>query len=349
MTNGTRPESGSGSDSDEDAPPEDSSAPAKADPDSDAAIVVVADASDAGARADVTLARHTAGLSRRAAKQAGLAGRLLVDGRKSPPSTAVVPGMRIAVRADDRAEPPPPIVLDVLHVTQAFVYVAKPPGVHTHRLRPYDLPTLADEVAKEHPECASASVDPREGGAIHRLDHGTSGVVAFARNREAWQRGRDALSNRRVLKVYVAAIAAPMITTPAPLVDAGSVVRFDRTGPELDGVCPGRAQVPGLRLDIPLSGRRRVRPSVSGRDAITEAWNVTPALPSAPLVALVLHTGHRHQARAHLAAIGRPIHGDEPYGGPPGPTLLLHAARLDLSAAIASETPVGCALPPRFF
>ena len=324
--------------------------PGESDAEPGPAIEVVATDEDVGARADVVLARHTPGLSRRAAKQAGLAGRVLVDGRKSPPSTAVQAGMRLSILADDAGEDTAPVALEVLHVTESFIYVAKPPDVHTQRLRPYDPPTLADAVVEAHPECASSSTDPRECGAIHRLDYGTSGIVAFARSPEAWQRGRDALSNRRVLKVYLAAVAAPMVTSPAPLVEAGSVVRLARAGPDLGGLCKGGADAPGLRLDIPLSGRRRVHPSVTGRDAITEAWNVAPTRESAPaLVALVLHTGHRHQARAHLAAIERPIHGDEPYGGAPGPTLLLHAARLDLSAAIASERAVACPLPARFF
>jgi 23S rRNA-/tRNA-specific pseudouridylate synthase len=64
---------------------------------------------------------------------------------------------------------------------------------------------------------------------------------------------------------------------------------------------------------------------------------------------LELLTGRRHQARVHLAWAGLPIHGDFRYGastpGRPGAParLCLHAARLDLSAAIPEEMPVTAA------
>jgi 23S rRNA pseudouridine1911/1915/1917 synthase len=60
---------------------------------------------------------------------------------------------------------------------------------------------------------------------------------------------------------------------------------------------------------------------------------------------LVLHTGRRHQARVHLAHLGLPIVGDVLYGGPPSTRLHLHAARLDLSAAVPDEPPVAAPDP----
>ncbi|HET6585750.1 MAG TPA: hypothetical protein VFG69_19965, partial [Nannocystaceae bacterium] len=76
-----------------------------------------------------------------------------------------------------------------------------------------------------------------------------------------------------------------------------------------------------------------------------------------------LHTGHRHQARVHLAHIGWPIVGDARYGpvdGAAGPSprtragigastppqLLLHCARFELSASCPGEPPVDAELPP---
>src|SRR5690606_14129183 len=60
-------------------------------------------------------------------------------------------------------------------------------------------------VAQRWPECATASDDLREGGAVHRLDQPTSGVVAFARSAQAWAEARAGFRDERVAKHYLAA------------------------------------------------------------------------------------------------------------------------------------------------
>lgn len=286
---------------------------------------------DAGERADVVLGRRLPGLSRRVARELALAGRLTVDGRRAPPSHRVCPGEQLTLRAASPRPAPPDAAPALLAVTDAVVYVAKPPGLHTHRLRPTDPPALADWVAARFPGCAGASADPREAGAVHRLDRGTSGVVAFARTPAAWTAARAAFTAGLVRKRYAAVTTCPPghVWPPAP----------------------GRWQlVHGDTAEIsaplgPGDGRDRVAVRDDGQPARTR---VTPASPPGPrrLWTLELLTGRRHQARVHLAWLGLPIVGDPLYGGAPGPRLCLHALGLDLSAALPGEVPVTAALPP---
>ena len=63
---------------------------------------------------------------------------------------------------------------------------------------------------------------------------------------------------------------------------------------------------------------------------------------------LELRTGRRHQARAHLAWLNTPLIGDTVYGEDGHHGLLLHALRLDLSAAFPEERPVYAPIPGRF-
>jgi 23S rRNA pseudouridine1911/1915/1917 synthase len=68
----------------------------------------------------------------------------------------------------------------------------------------------------------------------------------------------------------------------------------------------------------------------TGRHARTD-WRVIARLDRGTLVEAVLHTGRTHQIRAHFAAIGHPLAGDELYGGPVIRALgrhALHAARV---------------------
>lgn len=292
----------------------------------------VAGPDDAGARADVVLGRRLPHVSRRVARELGLAGHLSVDGRRAPPSHRVTAGERLEL-AVPRA---PELVVDgpeLLASTEAFVYVAKPAGLHTHRLRPGDPPALADWVAARFPECAAAGLDAREGGAVHRLDRDTSGVVAFARRRDAFLAARAAFAEARVGKHYMAVTTCP----------------FDHAWPPAPGPW---LTVSGDAVDVraplgPGSGRERVVVRPDGQPAHTRVAPVSP--PGARrLWSLELYTGRRHQARVHLAWLGLPIVGDALYGGDPGPRLYLHALRLDLSQAVAGEQPITAPLPPEF-
>lgn len=292
-------------------------------------LACTAEPADAGARADVVLGRRIAGLSRRVARELALAGHLTVDGRRAQPSHRVRPGERLALAVAEAAAPETHEPA-LLAATPQFIYVDKPSGLHTHRLRPTDPPALADWVAARFPECLAAGADPREAGAVHRLDRDTSGVVAFARTPTAWSAARAAFAAARVGKRYVAVATCPPGHTwpPEPgrwLAVAGDVAYVSAplgTGPRADRVA--------------------VRPD--GQPARTR---VAPDGPPGPRRRFVLDllTGRRHQARVHLAWLGLPIVGDALYGGAAGPRLCLHALALDLSAAVPGETPVHAPVP----
>lgn len=304
---------------------------------------IVATDDDDGQRLDVVVARHLADVSRRVARAYGHGGRLFVEGRACAPSYRVRAGARVELRLDEVSAAPP---VRLLRVTPRLLYALKPAGMHVHRLRPDDAPSVADAVAHHFRECRTASVDPREGGAVHRLDGPTSGVVAFARNRETYDRARAAFSAQRVEKLYVAWCRAP---TRQPWPPPGLA--------SLGAIAPWRNRVvmrKGVRVDAPLrataGGAITVRPD--GQTSRTDVWCV--GLRRGPhgadaLMLLRLVTGRRHQARVHLAHLGWPIVGDDRYGPtptpPPATPLMLHAWRLDLRAAEPAEVAVTAPWP----
>ncbi len=302
--------------------------------------LTITDPQDVGERADVVLGRRVSGLSRRAARALAQAGALWIDRHRASASTRVLLGMRLELTVPAHEEP---TAVRIVACSEAFVYIDKPAGVHTHRLRPDDPPSVADAVARVHPECAAASPDPREGGAIHRLDRETTGVVAFARGPTAWAAGRTALAHRGTIKLYVAVCergtAARWVGRPAPL------------------PCPVPSSLPQpqsaqpLQLDLPL-GRADTRAGVRVRaDGRITRSTVLPLAHDGDdrwrLVAVWLHTGYRHQARVHLAHLGWPIVGDARYGGSPGATLL-HCALLDLRATLPDEPAAKAPAPAAF-
>jgi 23S rRNA pseudouridine1911/1915/1917 synthase len=290
-------------------------------------------AEDANERADVVLGRHVPGLSRRVARDLARAGHLRVDGEPAPAAHRVQPGQQLELRLPAPETPPPPPLV-VLAVTDRLVYVDKPPGLYTHALRPGDPPTLADLVAAAFPECTDASPDPREHGAVHRLDGGTSGVVAFARDRETHAAARAAFSAGLARKRYLA-----VVTCPEDQAWPGPALRWRAPAGELLEV-----HAP-LRSD-PIPSRMRVDPD--GQPSLSRIHRPIRGSDGLARVEVDLVTGRRHQARVHLAWLGMPIIGDLMYGGVPADRLYLHAATLDLSALGSGEVPVTASCPPGF-
>ncbi len=323
---------------------------------------VVERSSDVGRRVDVVVAR-SASVSRRTVRLLARQGALFIDGQPAAAATRVCLGQRIELACRKPAIPVPEPT--VLAHSDGLVYVYKPAGMHTHTLRPDDVPALSDCVAIRFPECALASHDSREGGAVHRLDRDTTGVVAFARNRSVWERARQALSSGLVTKLYLAVVDADRgWPPPAPANNLPGGFRI-ATEPAEIGYEPailreienatGRTPA-GCLVDVraPLgrgSARDRVAVRVDGAPARTLVQPLTrdtrePLRKGVTLLLARLITGHRHQARVHLAWMGIPVFGDARYGSAtPEPRLMLHAFLLDFSRALPEERPVTAAPP----
>lgn len=342
----------------------------------------VDDPADIGARADVVLGRRCPGLSRHVARRLALAGHLRIDGRSAPPSRRVALGQRLELDLPEApaAEPAP---LHVLAATERVVYVFKPPGLATHRLSPHEPLALADRVAATFPECQVAADDPREAGALHRLDRPTSGVVAFARDRAAWVAGRAAFGAGAAHKRYAARVRPPVSLAPlapawpphapepawlapsppiplGPLaadlaraaLELGRAPAVEVGGASGVGELPVRAallplHLPAVVVDAPLGhgpSRREVRVRADGQPARSRIQPLAE-LRDDLLTLVDLCTGRRHQARVHLAWLGLPILGDHLYRGHPAPRLGLHAWSIDLGAAIDGEVEVIAPLP----
>jgi 23S rRNA pseudouridine1911/1915/1917 synthase len=296
----------------------------------------------AGTRIDAFVARELEDVSRRYAKELARRGCVRCDGRVVRGSHVLQAGNRVEVELpgpDDHVLPEVPL----LHEDASYIYLHKPPGMHTVRHRPSDPPTLADVARSLDPGCGRASADPREAGALHRLDVGTSGVVAFARTPEAWTRGRGALEG--AWKLYLARPRKPPSDWPP---GASPHVQRHDAAPRwpLDASIP-RPEEPGIRTTWPLQGAgargHRVRVDDGGLAAVSLLW---PTSAARSVFAVELLTGRRHQVRVHMATLGIPIEGDTLYGsGSEGERLHLHAWAFQLGPGepvVATEPPRWC-------
>lgn len=287
---------------------------------------ITIDPTEAGERLDTVLARRFPAASRRRVVALFDDGAITIGRRTARKGDRAVAGTELtlarapATDDDFRVTPDADAAdrLTILHADAALVVVAKPPGMPSQPLRTGELGTAASGLVARFPDCAAASPDPRDGGLVHRLDIGTSGVLVAARHRAAWTALRAAFGTGTVDKHYLALTDGAPVTREcdAPLVQRGKKVAVDHT---------------------------------DGLDAHT-TWTPLERFPTHTLLRCHARTGRMHQIRVHLATCGAPISGDTLYGGAPLPHLLhffLHATSVRLpdtgtTPALTVEAP----LPP---
>ena len=287
---------------------------------------LIVGADEAGQRLDAFLCRRNLVESAHAARRAIAAGSVRVDGRPGKKGARLAEGQSVELTGPltTKVVPAPAVEVDlpVLYVDEHLVAVNKPAGLPSHPLRAGEGASAAGALLARFPECALASPDGREGGLVHRLDRGTTGVLIAARDKTMWSELRAALAAPDCEKTYRAEV----------------VGRFPTMAPgEKDFVSPG-TEPNTLVVAVPIGrvGRHGARVKLGGGRQPLPALTTVALLEQRTDTALIearLHKGRTHQVRAHLSYLGTPVVGDSTYGQPEvdleTPSLLhLHASSI---------------------
>jgi 23S rRNA pseudouridine1911/1915/1917 synthase len=178
--------------------------------------------------------------------------------------------------------------MTVVYDDDDVVVVDKPPGLAAHPAPSWDGPSVLGALAGAGYRI-STSGPPERQGIVHRLDVGTSGLMAVAKSEVAYSVLKRAFKAREVEKIYHALVQGH----PDP-----------STG----------------TIDAPIgrhpSSSWRFAVVAGGRDSITH-YETLEAFPAASLMSVSLETGRTHQIRVHMAAHRHPIVGDTLYGADP--------------------------------
>jgi 23S rRNA pseudouridine1911/1915/1917 synthase len=253
---------------------------------------------------DWLLQRYPAS-SRQTLKRMLEAGRVRVNGkvaRKFGERVAAGDEVVVADRAAARAAalPPPPADLRVVYEDGDVLVVDKPAGLLTSTVPREPRPTLLAKVAEY-----LARRDPRARvGLIHRLDRDASGLLVFSKNEASYESLKTQFFEHSVERVY-AAVVRGVPAEPKGRIESRLIERAD-------------------------GSVHSTRQTGKGQRAVTD-YEVLAARGKTSLLRVTLHTGRKHQIRAHLSERGHAILGDRMYGPAKGGAdgnLLLIAKRL---------------------
>ncbi len=270
----------------------------------------ISEPEDLGQRLDKHLARKLPDLSRSRLQDLIRDGHVTLNGRPAKASTALKAGDAVVLTIPEAA--PVEVVaqdipLEILFEDKDILVLNKPPGLVVHPAAGNPDGTLVNALLHHCDDLSGIGGEMRP-GIVHRLDKDTSGCMVVAKNDLAHRRLTEAFSERRLSKIYLAAING------LPKERQGRIQNFI-----------GRHPVDRKRMAILYDG--------AGKEAVTE-WEQVGEHQGCALIRCRLLTGRTHQIRVHMKeGLGFPILGDPIYGHPnrqkvPTPRLMLHAWKL---------------------
>jgi 23S rRNA pseudouridine1911/1915/1917 synthase len=261
------------------------------------------DPAEAGQRLDRLAARRLA-MSRSTVQRIIQNGSLSVDGAAAVSSYRVRGGERVEARLPEEGIALEEIPVGVLFEDEHLLVVDKPAGLVVHPGAGNPSGTLVNALIGRGIAGGEEAVRP---GVVHRLDRDTSGLMVLAKGEPAFSKLVEAISGRRVRRVYRAVVVGEGLPETGTV---DSPVGRDPQNPTLMAAGVGRPAITHFEVLGEAAGH-----------AMLKVW---------------LETGRTHQIRVHLAAIGHPVYADPLYGkAVPGRRLWLHAESL------AFEHPVG--------
>ena len=228
-----------------------------------------------------------------------------LDGSLVQPGHKVREGQSIKVDLSPLNMEQQVVELPIIFEDDNVIVVDKPSGIISHARGKYWYePSVASFIRSKLAKINEEGFSGERAGIVHRLDRATSGVMICAKNQQSLSFLQKQFSERKVIKKYIAIISEQ---------------------PEHDEAI----------IDAPIA-RNPLKPQAfrvhkDGKTAQTH-YKVIKKYPDGKCaLEMTPKTGRTHQLRVHLLHIGRPIVGDDLYGGAHASRLMLHASSLEIT------------------
>jgi 23S rRNA pseudouridine1911/1915/1917 synthase len=255
--------------------------------------IVISDA-EQRFRLDKCLSNHLPEYSRSQLQKLIKEGLVLLNDQPAKTGSSLNSGDKInIISLDILKEPRPttsPIFEQIVIVDEQadYLVVNKPAGLIVHEAASLQEACLVDWLLERYPEIKTVGEDSLRPGIVHRLDKDVSGLLIVAKTQKGFLHFKKLFQGRRLKKIYTALVH-------------GAVKADDDS------------------IDFPIERsnagyKMAARPkNQEGKPAQTEFKTIKRFLHYS-LLEVLIKTGRTHQIRAHLAAYGHPIIGDNLYG-----------------------------------
>ena len=243
-----------------------------------------------GERLDAFLARCGEGLTRSAAQKLIEQGQVFRNGKPGKKNDKLNMGDRIEYEIPE-AKPvdiaPTRMDLKIVYEDEDLLVIDKPKGLVVHPAPGHQEDTLVNGLLYAMGDDLSGINGELRPGIVHRIDKGTSGLLAVAKNDLAHTMLASQLKDHTMARTYEAIVCGSFRE------DSGTV-----------DAPIGRH--PSDRKKMCVTER-------NSKNAVTH-WEVVARYRGYTHIRCKLETGRTHQIRVHMAHIGHPILGDTVYG-----------------------------------
>ena len=243
---------------------------------------------------------------------------LRVNGAPVHADYRLCPGDVVTVRLMDgtggKSVAPEDMPVNVVYEDEDLILIDKPAPLACQCSPKQPQRTLENRLAFRYRDQPGFVFRP-----LNRLDKGTSGLMAAARNAHACQRLQGQLHGPDFVREYLAVV---------------------------EGRMSGAGAIDAPIAKEPAATVRRIVDPANGKAAVTH-YQVESCGERRSLVRLRLETGRTHQIRVHLAHVGHPIVGDFLYGREDArlpQRFALHSAHIRLAHPITGAV-VECRSP----
>lgn len=253
--------------------------------------------------------------------------RVLIDDNPKPASWSLSPGQHTVtvlevfedeISAQSLAQPSTRgSFLPIVYEDENLLVLDKQSGIPSIPLSPHETETAVGSALAHYPKLAGVGTKPLEPGILHRLDTGTSGLLAFSKNQQSFEFYRSAWRDGRVQKTYRAMVCGDASSLIFPSTHRLKLAHHIHSAKKMMVIDEREHKFRGKPLNTVTHLVRRHAVNKDFTD-----------------LEIRIETGVMHQIRCTLSYLGFPILGDPIYGqlnkvAVPG-RLALHAWKLGL-------------------
>lgn len=256
---------------------------------------IIVDAKQTHCRLDKFLISKLPAITRTTLQSNIKQGHIMVNQKHIKPSYAIKPQDIITLHLPTPRPSvdilPENIPLNIIYEDEAILIVNKKASMVVHPACDNWIGTLVNALIYHYKELPAQTGNQTRPGLVHRIDKGTSGLLAIAKTKNALDSLSEQLMHHTIERKYLALVWGIV------KVDSGTIS------------IPLRRSTKDRRIMQACE-----EPTLQGKKAITH-YNVLKRLGYVTLLECRLETGRTHQIRAHMKYLGHPLFGDTRYGG----------------------------------